>query len=133
MTTNSVKTVSLPAFTGEKDDYAMWQRKFNSYAVIKIFAQALKKDFKLPDDPEGYLSEKEKKAVEMNELAIACLTMSFMTDEDMQIIEQSATEDYPLGIARVVMKELQDLHRPDKLIKIHLVDNKTLLLSYELI
>ena len=109
---NSVKTVSLPAFTGEKDDYAMWQRKFSSYAVIKNFARALKNNFTLPDDPEGYLSEKEKTAVEMNELAIACLTMSFMTDEDMQIIEQSATEDYPEGIARVVMKELQDLHRP---------------------
>ena len=113
MTIDSSKSVSLPAFTGEKDDYAMWQRKFNSYAVIKNFSQALKKDFKLPAKPEGSsLSEEEKKAVEKNELAIARLTMSFMTDEDMQIIEQSATEDYLEGIARVVMKELQDHHRP---------------------
>ena len=80
MTIDSAKAVSLPAFTGEKDDYAIWLRKFNSYAVIKNFARALKNNFTLPDDPEGYLSEKEKKAVEINELAIACLTMSFMTD-----------------------------------------------------
>ena len=113
MTIDSAKALSLPAFTGEKDDYAIWLRKFNNYAVIKNFARALKNNFTLPDDPEGtLLSEKEKKAVEMNELAIACLTMSFMTDEDIQIVEQSSTEDYPDGISRVVMKEMQDHYRP---------------------
>ena len=47
------KTVSLPAFSGKKKDYLVWQKRFQSYAVLKKFSEALEESFVLPADPEN--------------------------------------------------------------------------------
>ena len=87
--TSYQKTISLPTFSGGKKAFAMWWKRFNAYATIKKFAGALDKNFTLPSDPEnitGTDEEKKKKKanVVMNNLAIACLTMAFLSEEDME-------------------------------------------------
>ena len=111
------KTVSLPSFSGTKKDYAIWIRRFNAYATLKKFNEALEEAFVLPTDPSnltttGDAKEKEQKAIIANDLAVACLTMSFTEPEDLEYVDDSATTKYPNGIAKEVMKALTKEYRP---------------------
>ena len=115
--TSQQKTISLPTFSGGKKKYAMWWKRFAAYAKIKKFNEALDKNFDLPSDPKnitGTDDEKKqlKKNLVMNDLAIACLTMAFVQEEDMEYIEDSATTNYPDGIAKDVVVNLTSHYRP---------------------
>ena len=121
MSEEKTKTVSLPAFSGEKKNYEVWLKRFMAYSTIKGFLVALIQTFNLPADPNTLSTsadtkEKEEKAITQNSLAIACLMMSFTKIEDMEHIETSATTEYPAGIASEVMKLLMTEYNPkDKL------------------
>ena len=111
------KTVSLPSFLGEKKDYEVWLKRFTAYATLKGFSVALRDTHVLPTDPEaltttGDAKEKEEKAITQNNLAIACMTMSFTKLEDMDSIEDSATAKYPNGVASEVIKILATEYNP---------------------
>ena len=78
---------------------------------------ALKDTLSLPANPNALSTnvnakEKEVKTITQNNLAIACLTMSFTKIEDMKHIENSATTDYSAGIASEVMKLLATEYNP---------------------
>ena len=47
-----------------------------------------------------------------NDLGIACLTMAFLSEEDMEFIEDSSTVLYPNGIAKDVVKSLTSNYHP---------------------
>ena len=94
------KTVTLPSFPGEKKDYEVWLKRFTTYATLKGFSVALKDTHNLPADPEalattGDAKDKVEKAIVQNNLAIACMTMSFTKLEDMDSIEDLATTKLP--------------------------------------
>ena len=115
--TSYQKTISLPTFSGGKKEYAIWWKRFTAYATIKKFAGALEKNFTLPSDPENITGtdtekKKHKANVVMNDLAIACLTMAFLSEEDMEYLEDSATDKYPRGIANAVVESLTKLVLP---------------------
>ena len=80
--------------------------------------EALKEEFSLPIDPavsEGSTATEQAeslKRVKKNDLAVACLTMSFTTDEDMEYIEESATSYYPDGIAMKITAAMKKNYRP---------------------
>ena len=111
------KTVSLLSLSGTKRDYAIWIRRFNTYATLKKFNEALEEAFVLPTDlsnltTTGDALEKEQKAVIANNLAVACLTMSFTKPEDLEYVDDSSTTEYTNGVAREVMKALSKEYRP---------------------
>ena len=69
--------------------------------------------FTLPSDPDNLVGtdeqkEEMKKNVVMNNLAIACLTMAFVSEEDMDYLEDSATVHYELGVAKDMVDSLLD-------------------------
>ena len=111
------KTVTLPSFSGEKKDSEVWLKRFTAYATLKGFCVALRDTHVLPTDPEaltttGYAKEKEEKAIAQNNLAIACMTMSFTKLEDMDSIEDLATTKYPNSIDSEVMNILATEYNP---------------------
>ena len=55
------KSISLPTFLGKKKDFTIWWKRFNAYATIKNFSQALDKNFSLPSDPENLTGDADKK------------------------------------------------------------------------
>ena len=70
------KTVTLPTFSGGKKKYAIWWKRFQAYAIIKKFDDALDPNFALPADPKNITGTDEQtleqvKKVTMNNLAIA--------------------------------------------------------------
>ena len=112
-----VKTVSLPLFSGKKEDYSVWRKRFMAYANIKKFGAALVSGFNLPTDPEKLTGTDEhknqmKKNVVMNNLAVACLTMALQTEDDLDYLNNLATKAYEDGIAHGVVTLLRDAHRP---------------------
>ena len=53
----------------------------------------------LPSDPDNLtVADKEKKKVKVkitkNDLAIACLTMAFQDEEDLECVEDSSTNNW---------------------------------------
>jgi len=111
------KSISLLTFSGKKKNFNIWWKCFNTYATMKNFAQALSKIFTLPSDPENLTGtdkkrEEDKKKVIKNNLAIACMTMAFLSEEDMEYLEDSATTQYENGVAKEVAESLLDAYRP---------------------
>ena len=93
------KTVTLLSFLGKKKDYEVWLKRFTAYATVKGLSAALKNTHVIPADPEaltmtGNAKKDEEKAIAQNNLAIACMTMSFTKLEDMDSIEDSGTTKY---------------------------------------
>ena len=71
----------------------------------------------LPSDPDNLtVADKEKKKVKVkitkNDLAIACLTMEFQGEENLEYVEDSSTTAYPNGIATEVVKDLKENYNP---------------------
>ena len=55
------KSISLPTFSGKKKNFNIQLKRFNAYATMKNFAQALSKNFTLPSDPENLTETDEKR------------------------------------------------------------------------
>ena len=73
--------------------------------LLRSLVKCWKKHFVLPTDPlnlttTGDAKEKEQKAIIANDLTVACLTMSFTEPEDLEYVDDSATSNYPNGIAK---------------------------------
>ena len=71
----------------------------------------------MPSDPKNITCTDEQKKkykanVAMNSLAVACLTMDFLSEEDMEYLKDLATTGYPNGIAKEVVKSLTNHYRP---------------------
>ena len=84
---------------------------------MKNFSQALDKNFSLPSDPENLTGTDDKKnedqkKVVKNNLAVACMTMAFLSEEDMEYLEDSATYKYENGVAKEVAESLLNAYRP---------------------
>ena len=54
----------------------------------------------------------QRRAVARNKLAIACFTMSFKTTALMNCISDAKTNNYPDGLAHLIVKGLLERYRP---------------------
>jgi len=108
----SDKAVKLPKFDGKRESFPFWWKKFTAYARVYNFMEALKKDASLParedevlaSDAEGKMKAQAK---QRNNIAMACLVSAFSKEADMSIVDASITEEYPNGLAYIVVGELQ--------------------------
>ena len=94
-TESNNKSVILPTFSGADKDYSIFWARFQAYADLKGFGDALAHTTSaLPDDPKNLSAvdkdkKKEEKAMKMNKLAVASFTMAFTTGSLMDYVEQA--------------------------------------------
>lgn len=124
MNSSSEKSLKLPTFNGEKEDFAVFWMRFSAYATVYDFVMTLVKGGE-PDlpasadeqlDPTKDADKKKIAARKRNNVAIANMTMAFSTQAMLALIEQSCTDKWPSGLAYVVMELLFARFRPDDVI-----------------
>ena len=99
------KSVSVPSFSGKEEDFDLFWPRFEAYANMKGFAEAL--EWEVPDadlpaeektlnaDPD--IKAKQLAALKRNKAAMASLTLAFKTKACMNMINEAKTEQYPKG------------------------------------
>ena len=113
------KSVPLPLFDGTHGKFELYWPKFEAYANLKGFREAIDTthDGDLPADPKTLSSDadtkkKEEKAIMKNKLALANFTMSFQTVALMDRVNESKTSEYPSGLAHKIVEGLMKTYRP---------------------
>ena len=112
--------ISLPSFSGEHEDFALWWMRFKAHGLVKGFSQALTsaKEASLPTNADDVLDltnedgKKANMALSRNNLAIACMTMVFTNESLMNKVHKSCVVGHPGGLTRLVVENLMEEHRP---------------------
>lgn len=131
MDTSSVKSVKLPAFDGTQEKFQIWCVRFKAFARVWKFSEALVKggETHLPSSEDLDISaitdeddrKKSMKAVERNSIAMAQLSMALTTDSGMALVFDAMTDDWPGGLAHVVMTSMEKKFQPaDTLTRVEL-------------
>ena len=120
MSGESSKSVKLPYFDGTKSKFQLWWTRFQAYARVYKFSQALKSGGEtwLPDTEateieasDPHRAEKEA-ARKQNDEAVASLTMAFQTDKLLGLVYKSQDSDYPGGKAHLIVEGLHKKFMP---------------------
>ena len=91
---------------------------FQAYAKIHKLKETIAEtvDAELPDKDLDALDENADRAKilakRQNEIAMASLTMAFTKEEQMRYIFEAQTDDYPDGIAFLVIWQLLQKYKP---------------------
>ena len=121
MESSSEKSVRLPTFDGDYKKFQLWWTRFNAYATVYKFKQALTdeddkhrpfsetEEIKDPLSTEGMAMEAAKKR---NEVAMASLTMAFTSESVMRMVYKSYTTQWPNGLAKLVVQALMKKYCP---------------------
>ena len=117
VTSSSAK---LPVWDGKNSSVATWIERFRAYAVLKKFLPAIgtTREPNLPAkeadtiDKSNDTGKKQAAAKWRNQQAMASLTMAFKNEEQMTLIKASKTQDWPNGLACLVMKQILDVYQP---------------------
>ena len=121
------KSVNVPSFSGKDEDYELFWPRFEAYANMKGFAEAIDWENVDPNLPtsEKVLSvdddtkKKEEEAIKKNKTAMEAFTLAFKTKACMNMINEDKTVEYPKGLAYLVAKELNNCCNPkDRVAKI---------------
>ena len=121
MSTEDASTrINIPTFDGERENFQIWWMRFQAYALVKGFGQAVSgtADGDLPARADDVLDltttngKKAQKALTRNNVAIASLTMAFTTSSLMNKIYKGRTEEYPGGLAHVIINNLIEEYQP---------------------
>ena len=116
------KSIRIPTFNGNEDQYQKWWIRFKAYAKLAGFSKAL------VDTPEADLpgdnmeaealtgsddaTVKKRSAVLRNDKAISSFTLAFETNELLDMVIESQSTEWPEGQAWTVVKKLQKKYRP---------------------
>ena len=126
----SNKSVVLPTFTGNDEDFQTWWTKFLAFATAKGVVEALLgKEANLPAQNSTPLDESndaEKlqiKARNRNNLAMAYLMTAFQSDADLSLTYEAMDDDWPGGLAYKVVEQLKEIYQPkDSITEVELYD-----------
>ena len=111
-------SVKIPILDRKK--YAVYKAKFRAVGAIKKWGPALNEDFKnqLPAredtvlDPTNESEKKQMLAKAKNAMAVHYLTLSFESDEDIGMIEEARTEEWPCALACDIWAALEEENTP---------------------
>ena len=113
---DTAKSIPLPTYDGNPDEFQKWWLRFKAYAAVKKFSNAIKRtaDANLPGTEAEDVSSSAAKAValERNALAIASLTLAFQTDGLLNMITKAQSTDWPNGKAYEVIDALFKKFQP---------------------
>jgi hypothetical protein len=111
---------TLPRFNGERSKYAVYRMQFHAFARVHKFEKALLPDGEddLPDREDGDLDESDPDdavqiaALKRNADALQWFALSFETNQLVELITATYTEEFPNGLAHVVQSRLDKKYRP---------------------
>ena len=116
----SGKSIPLSYFNQKESKFELYWPKFEAYANLKGFSESIQTtmDSDLPavesviEGADDDTKKLQRRAVARNKLAIACFTMSFKTTALMNCISDAKTNNYPGGLAHLIVKGLLERYRP---------------------
>ena len=116
----SRRFLAPPTFDGSESNFETFWPRWESYAVMKGFEEAICIDPEDPDLPgnESNLSadadtkKKEEAALKRNKTAMAAYTLAFTEVAQMNMIHKAKDSNYPKGKANRVTKQLIKRHCP---------------------
>jgi hypothetical protein len=114
------RIIRLPTFDGNKANFALYSAMFSAYATMHGFSAAIQEvaDANLPDQHDSTIDEttpeglSQANAKRQNACAFTHYTMSFTTEDLLNKIESTKTEEWLEGLAHLVKKELVRDHHP---------------------
>lgn len=113
----------VPKFDGKKSAYSMWMARFEAFAVLEDFSEAIQKtaESDLPAKASDAIQSgddgKEARAAKKrNQRAFYYLTMAFQTEGLISKIHAAKTQEYPEGLAWMVIAALEKEYRPNDLL-----------------
>ena len=117
---NTSRSLRLPTYDGDKDNFALYNARMSAYAMMYGFAEAIKEeaDPNLPASQDVVIEEstplgvKQAKAKRQSACAFANFTMSFITEDLLNKIESAKTPEWPEGLAYLVKRALMRENRP---------------------
>ena len=65
---------------------------------------------------EGEKGEKQKIPLARNALTMSSLTLAIQEDDDIAALYEAKSNEWPTGLAHLVMKELKDTHAPQDIV-----------------
>ena len=113
------KAVKLPSFDGAHKTFQVWWMRYQAYACVYKFIQALapggepempaSQTTVLTTDAAGKASAA---ALNRNSVAMATLTMAFTNETNMGLVFKSCSTDWPGGLAHIVVQSLFKKYKP---------------------
>ena len=107
-------SVKLPTFDGKAKNFALFWVRFKAYAAVKGFLPALQDggeaNMSVHEvtelDVSNPIKRKQYEAKKRNAVAVASLTMSFLTQALMRHLKKASDADWPSGLAHKIVKSL---------------------------
>ena len=117
--------VALPKFSGVHKDFVVWWMRFTAFAAVMGFTQSIqqtkdpdlpaKEDDKVDDSTDA--GKKQKKAIRANAVAMANLTMAFVTEQLLGLCHRAKDDDWPVtGLAYKIVVALFKKYMPKDLL-----------------
>ena len=116
-TKKSLKSIPVPMFNGMQKNFATFWIKMRAYGGMKGFQKALKpeRELSLPatEDTEVEEDSEVYKARERNLVAMTYLTLAFTSEMNINMIAKAQTDEWPNGLAYLVVRELLRWYKPN--------------------
>ena len=114
------RSVRIPAFDGEAENFTAWWIRFQAYAGTLGFENAIQVtvDANFPAKSDDAFDEttaegtKKSKAKKQNAYAFHTFALAFTTEDLLSKLESAKTTDWPGGLAHLVTAELMEEFRP---------------------
>jgi gag-polypeptide of LTR copia-type len=118
-TTSSETTIRTITFSGKKEDWRMWSRRFEAFAETRGYSDALTTELAhLPKDgdvldPTEATYEEKKNARKINREAYGALILACTDKTSFGAIDEARTDDNPKGVAHKAWKSLKERFEPE--------------------
>ena len=111
---SSATSMKVPTFDGKKDKFQIWWTRFQAYASVKKFKEALEEQTDLPAtkpdadslDASDDTNANALRVIEKNKVAWAQLTLAFVTEVLIAMMNSTKDTAWPTGLAHKVTKRL---------------------------
>ena len=117
MSEEAEKAIRTITFSGKRQDWRMWSKKFMARAVIKNYVNVLKGTITAPRfdatiDVSTKDGKEQQKARNANEIAYSELLLSCDDEVYFEIVCESMTADLPEGCAKTALEQLISKYEP---------------------
>ena len=111
---------SIPTFDGSPHSFHMWWTKFQAFAMLSGFTEAIQEDPDpmLPTTSSSEIDEdtdegkKQKNAKKRNDLAMSSFTIAFTKEGILRLISKAKSRDWPNGAAYLIVRMMMKKYRP---------------------
>ena len=113
-------SIKLPTFDGKEENFSMWWTRFQAFAMVKNFSEALELDPDLPSsktaadalDATKATNKPALKAVKRNNVAMAQFTMAFETQGLLTMIDACKSISWPGGNPYILVTVMKNEYQP---------------------